>query len=344
MDRFVRFSSARRRRALGCAAALVLSMLPARAATAQHIEPLPPVTLQARQPAEGLPTLAPQQPAEPVFSAVSPLDAPGAAGGYPDDMMYDEQWASHWLPGSIIWHSYMAGTREPGFRSVWSTLKDGTRVWDVTLGGRVGIWRYGNSSNTRPEGWQLDFEGAAMPRLDPVSESTDLISVDYRVGILQTYGNGPFQAKFGYYHLSSHLGDEFMINNPSVVRINYVRDSAILGLGYYVTEATRIYGEVAYAFGHEDGAEPLELQYGVEYSPIRRDGRVWAPFWAVNGHSRQELNMGGDFVLQAGVQIRNGLSARRFRLGAQYYNGHSEQGEFFAEDERKWGFGLWYDY
>jgi hypothetical protein len=150
--------------------------------------------------------------------------------------------------------------------------------------------------------------------------------------------------KFGYYHLSSHLGDEFMLLNPSAVRINYVRDSGIIGMGYYLNDDLRLYGEAAYAFGAEDGAEPLEFQFGAEYSPIRRDGYNWSPFAAVNAHLRQELNYGGDLVVQVGWQMRNGPAPRRFRIGAQYYNGYNEQGEFFSQREQKAGFGLWYDY
>lgn len=313
-----------------------------------QIEPLPEVTpLLAQQPPpyvtpQPQPTIVPTPAPEPVFSAESPLDDPANVD---PNMAYDEPWTWQLLPNTLIWHSYMAGTREPCFRSVWSDVK-GTRVWDVTLGARVGIWRYGTTcdANGRPNGWQMDIDGAAMPRLFPDTPSTELVACDYRFGLTQTYGNGPFQAKFGYAHLSSHAGDEFLIANPSFVRLNYVRDSVLAAIGYYVTDDIRIYGEIAYALGAEDGAEPLELQYGIEYSPVPYNGRTGAPFAALNCDLREELNFDGDVVVQVGWQWRRTASGHRFRLGAQYYDGYSEQGEFFNVRERKVGFGMWYDF
>ena len=44
-------------------------------------------------------------------------------------------------------------------------------VWDSTLGARVGVLRDGTDNDLWPEGWQLDVEGAAFPRLslDPIA-------------------------------------------------------------------------------------------------------------------------------------------------------------------------------
>ena len=38
---------------------------------------------------------------------------------------------------------------------------DGFGREDSTLGGRVGVFRYGNTNTTDPQGWQMDLEGAA---------------------------------------------------------------------------------------------------------------------------------------------------------------------------------------
>lgn len=333
----------------GCAVGLaLLEVLAVLSPAAAQIEPLPEVTpLLAQQPPPYVnpqpePVITPTPNSEPVYKADSPLDDPESGV---TEMGYDEPWSFQLLPNTLIWHSYMAGTREPCFRSVWSEV-DGTRIWDVTLGARVGIWRYGTTCDDcgRPNGWQMDIDGAVMPRLLPDTESTELVATDYRFGLTQTYGNGPFQAKFGYAHLSSHAGDEYMINNPTFQRINYVRDSLLVALGYYVTDDIRVYGEIAYAAGHEDGAEPLELQYGLEYSPVPYHGRTGAPFAAANCNLREELDFSGDFVVQAGWQWRRTVSGHRFRLGLQYYSGYSEQGEFFDQREEKFGFGMWFDF
>jgi len=251
-------------------------------------------------------------------------------------------WNLQWMPDGLIYRSYMAGVKEPRFASVWSSEKDFGPVWDIALGGRVGILRYGTIDDGHPEGWQLDFEGGVFPRLDPDGVSTPLIAADFRAGIPLTYGRGPSHWKFGYYHISSHLGDEFLLAT-GFPRINYVRDSLVLGAGYYCTDALRVYGEVGYAFSPVDGAEPWEVQFGADLSPPNTDIKG-SPFAAVNAHLREEVSFGGNWVAQMGWQWRQGANGRMFRLGAQYFNGMSEQYEFFDDYESKVGGGLWIDY
>ncbi|HVU90048.1 MAG TPA: DUF1207 domain-containing protein [Pirellulales bacterium] len=265
-------------------------------------------------------------------------------------------WSWHFLPTGLMYRSYLAGVKEPRLGTAWltdsslgpyhdtrlNTPQVGT-VWDSTLGARVGILRYGTPNAYRPEGFQIDLTGSAQPRLNPFGESTPLLSCDYTIGIPITYARGKWQYKTGYNHLSSHMGDELLINNPSLLsqRINYVRDSIMLGVGCYVTDNLRLFGEFDYAIGLGGGSEPVELQWGADYSPARPGG---APFFAVYGDQRQELKYGGFFVVQAGWQWRGGLALSTFRIGLQYINGKSSQWEFFNTFEQRVGWGIWYDF
>lgn len=246
------------------------------------------------------------------------------------------------LPAGLLYKSYLAGEKESRFATFWAHDKDLGWVWESTLGGRIGLFRDGTVGAIRPEGWQLDLEGAAMPRLD-MDNSEDLEAVDFRFGIPWTWRQGPLAIKAGYYHLSSHVGDEFLIRNPTFRRRNYVRDSAIFGVSYDVTPNVRTYGEVAYAFKTSDGAEPWEFQFGTEYSPARAIRRG-DPFAAVNFHLREEFDFGGAVNLMAGWQWRSPTTDRLFRIGLQYYNGKSLQYEFFDQNEQLLGFGMWLDF
>ncbi len=284
----------------------------------------------------------PAPPFDMVYEPVIPRDAPATPAFDPYETAQQEAWEWQPIPSGLIYHSYMAGTREPGLRAVSSHIKGFGQVWDATLGGRAGLLRYGTTNSDTPEGWQFDLEGAAMPRIDPTQTSSPLIASDFRFGFPLTFGYGPFHAKVGYYHLSSHLGDEWLLLYPNIPRVNYVRDAAILGIGYYFWNQFRAYGEVAYS-STDGGSEPLELQFGLEYSPVCNS--FWgAPFAAVNAHLRQEVNFGGNVVVQAGWQWRPGRSPRRFRVGVQFYDGYSEQWEFYNQHEQKLGGGVWYDF
>ncbi len=205
---------------------------------------------------------------------------PTCTGDYHCD---SNAWHPQVLPQGIIYQSYLAGTKEPRFATWFDQNSRMGDMWDVTLGARAGIWRYGNDDPNWPEGWQLDMEGAVFPRLDPQGVSTPLIGDDYRFGIPLTYGGDRWEFKMGYYHISAHLGDEYVLYvNPNANRINYVRDSLILGAGYFFTPSIRTYGEIGVG-AVDGGAEPVELQFGCEWVQARNTGARGGPFAAING-------------------------------------------------------------
>ncbi len=266
-----------------------------------------------------------------------------------DSFLLDEYsgnaWVWQWLPDGLIYHSYMAGVHVPRMALVtFYEAGDARPLWDATLGGRVGMLRYGNEGCVNPAGYQLDFYGAAIARLD-VENRQDLDSTDYVFGLPLTWGDEQLQFEFAYDHLSSHLGDEFAISHPGSLadRVNYVRDSFEFGTSYYVIPAWRIYGELGWAFHRSGGAEPLALQFGTELSRPGPTGDRGSPFIALNARLREEHDFGGDLAVQAGW-LRRGVLGQTFRFGFHYYNGKSSQSQFFQTSEEQIGLGLWYDF
>ncbi|MEE8450564.1 MAG: DUF1207 domain-containing protein [Thermoguttaceae bacterium] len=246
-------------------------------------------------------------------------------------------------PAGLIYRSYLAGPKESRLAAQWVHKADQGWIWDMTLGGRLGLVRYGTTNPDKPEGWQLDVEAAAMGRLGLEEPSNALQATDYRVGVPWTYGRGNHQVKLAFYHISSHLGDELMLQRPGVPRINYVRDAFVWGHSYYPAKDFRIYGEVGVAFNVDGGAKPWEFQFGTEYSPEGPTGARPRLFWAINAHLRQDVDYGGNITFQVGLQWR-GTSGNRMRFGMQYFTGKSDQYEFFDQFEDKIGFAFWYDY
>jgi hypothetical protein len=251
-----------------------------------------------------------------------------------------ETWSWQVLPTGLMYKSYLAGNREPRLGSQWVHERDQGWLWDGTIGGRVGLLRFGTNNDFWPQGWQLDTEAAAFPRLD---ERRDVVSTDFRIGAPLTTRQGPWEAKIGYVHFCSHLVDEFLLKNPGYSRINYVRDSVVTGLALYLNPSLRLYSEAGYSFAVDDGAEPWEFQFGADFSSTEPTGGWGAPFVAINGHLRQENDFGGNLTLQTGWQWR-GRTGHLFRLGMQYFNGMSEQAQFYDRFEEQLGAGLWYDF
>lgn len=253
-----------------------------------------------------------------------------------------EPWTHQILPAGLIYRSYLAGPRESRMRSYFFNKEGYGNLWDITLGGRVGLWRYGSTNAYFPEGWQIDLEGAATPRLD-FEHDMNVVSSDFRAGLPITYGVGPWRTKLGYYHLSSHLGDEQLLTFPNTPRYNYTRDAFIIGQSYYILPTTRIYAETSWAF-NSDVAAPWEFQFGMEYAPALPTGVHGAPYAAINGLLREEVNYSGCVTVQAGWSWREGPNAHLLRVGLEYFNGMSDQGQFWNQFEQKIGAGIWYDF
>jgi hypothetical protein len=276
------------------------------------------------------------EPALDYFDLDEWLDYSGASPLTPNT-----NWQWQILPDGILYRAYLANPKESRLGTQMFNLKGDGAFWDSTLGGRVGLLRYGTTDPSWPQGWQLEAEGSAQVRLDP-DENMDQRSVDFRAGAPLTYGYGRHRLKFGYYHLSSHLGDEFLAAHPNFSHVNFTREVLVLGYSYFVTENLRLYGEMGWAF-HSDVSENWEFQCGLDYAPARATGIRGAPFFAVNGSIREELNYSGNFVLQAGWAWR-GQNSHLLRAGFHYYNGLSDQYSFYRNFEEQIGGGVWYDF
>ena len=285
------------------------------------------------QPGMGVPMAVPMQGMMPYQSLIAPNN--GA-------------WSWELLPGDVIWHSYWAGVKESRMSGViFEDLSDDTTYLDATLGGRAAIVRYGTRCQGRPIGWELQIEGAGMPRIN-LDEIWDLESTDFRFGVPLIYGSERIQWKLSYYHLSSHLGDEFIERTgiPASDRVNYARDEIVVGFSFFPLPAWRWYAETGWAFYANEGADPWEFQFGLDYAQPGPTGCRGTPFFAVNGYLREELDFGGSFTGQAGWLWR-GYSGKVLRTGLHYYNGKSSQLEFngpMEKFEQQVGMGLWYDF
>lgn len=253
------------------------------------------------------------------------------------------RWQVQILPKGVLYPAYLAGRKESRLQSIFTYDTGYGWLWDISLGGRVPLFRFGTVDSPQPEGFQIDMEGAALLRLD-FERNRNLASTDYRAGLPITYGTRFWQLKTGYYHVSSHLGDNYLLDHFQK-KVHYVRDEIFLGFALKPVSSVRLYGEAGWAFNAGETTSPWELQFGAEFSPQYSDERMWrgAPFAAVHGHLFQELDFGGYVNSQIGWQWRrsdNGL----FRLGAEFYCGCDDQYQFHYTYQKKVGLGFWYDF
>jgi len=253
----------------------------------------------------------------------------------------DPSWHWPFLPQGFLYHTYWASAAEPRLSTqIFHEQHEGTLL-DSQIAGRLGIVRFGQ--RYAEEGIQFDVIAGAKLRQD-VDDQMNMVGTDYRFDLPLTYRRGQHAWKFGFYHISAHTGDEYLLTHPGFNRLNFYRDALYLGYSYYVVPELRIYGELDYAFDSEY-SEPWALQFGLDYGPATTTGIWGAPFFAINGHLRQELDFGGNVNIQGGWAWRGeGLAAGTLRTGPYYYNGGSPQFSFYATSEQQIGWGVWYDF
>ncbi len=267
----------------------------------------------------------------------------------PVDDYFPSDWGWTLLPNELLFQSFQGGPREPRLAQQVLYLSGQGWVWELEAGSRVGLLRFGTPDGetpprARPQGFQLDLEGAALPRLN-IDQQMQVDAVDFKVGVPLTYSTGNWQFEMTWYHISSHVGDEFLLANPGFDRLDYLRDAITFAVGYFVTPDLRLYGEVDYASNTNGGSEPWHFQFGFDYIPnISFEGPKPIPFLCVNGSLREEVNYSGGINVFTGFAWENPHSHHRFRAGLQYYNGKSFQYSFYDTFEELMGFGMWYDF
>ena len=270
---------------------------------------------------------------------------PGLGRSLPIDS--SEAWTWQGLPQGVLYRAYFASNKESrlGIHFVHES-EEKMDYWDPILGGRIPLIRFGNTSALYPEGFQLDVEGAALARLT-LDNKRDLWGTDYRFGAPLTFRKGHWEAKFGYYHISSHLGDEKMEQvyqaTGEVKRRNYVRDCLMVGIAFRPDANWRFYFGFDYAFYTDDGAEPWQWELGAEYSPILMPNGYGSPFMAVHLKWSEENNYDTYAAFEVGWQWKT-LYQQTFRTGLYLMAGPADQYQFYNRREKQIGYGFWYDF
>ena len=259
----------------------------------------------------------------------------------------DSTWSWQWMPNGELYRSYFASNREArlGIHFVHED-KLNNNYWDPVLGGKIALLRYGNKSKLYPEGLQLDVEGAALARLT-LNYVRDLYGTDYRFAVPLTWRKGSFEAKLGYYHISSHMGDEWIVNHykatGEVFRRNYVRDCVMAGIAWRPDANWRFYVGGDYAFNVCEGAQPWQAELGAEFSPIILPSFRGSPFAAIHFNWNEENDWDTYVAFQTGWQWKT-VYQQTFRMGLYTMAGHADQYQFYNRREKQIGFGVWYDF
>ena len=256
------------------------------------------------------------------------------------------------FPRGDLFQPLIVDPKQPMFKmSVWavSTSIRDTVLGLATLGESFGIVQRSDPDLSR--GFQIDLAGGVFAQFDLLRESADLVNTDFVVSLPITMRHQEFSLRFRPHHQSSHLGDEFLLNN-SLARLNFSYE-AIEILAAYDKAAWRLYGGGEVMWRHEpSNLDPAAIHLGLEYrrqSPwfLFADSKGAAiplagldlKLWQYDDFSPSVSFKAGLEFVASDDQLRK---HRAVRVVLEFYHGISPFGQFFADqvDITGGGFGF----
>ncbi|HKO30960.1 MAG TPA: DUF1207 domain-containing protein [Nitrospiraceae bacterium] len=250
---------------------------------------------------------------------------------------------SKWLPHGLLFSPLHADPRWAQFGAAYREFTKGLNlsgVFAANFGEMFSIYR-----DRAPLGgeWELSIQAGVFSIFDVSSASIDLVNADYRVGFVGSYRNGRFSAFTRFQHQSSHLGDEFLLSNPGVTRVNLSYEELDIKLSYDLLSWLRVYGGGGYIVHRQpDDLGRGSTQWGVELTSTRTYlGGQLRPVAYADFQCNERMNWEVNRSILAGVQFENArIGDRQIQLLLEYFAGRSPDGQFYVQPVSWYGIGV----
>ncbi len=241
------------------------------------------------------------------------------------------------MPSGTIYNAPIADPKWPRFSVGYQNhfkKNHGKSIYSLSFGENLALFRHKNNS----EIYELGIQAGLFGAMDISSNPTTLINSDYFVGIgLSIVRSKKWQNMIQFSHLSSHLGDELIVKDPTITkkRINLSYET-LKWLTAYKFNSLRPYLSIGYII-HRDPStiKPLTFEGGFDY--ISEDKFIFHTTRAVAGahiHSWEENKFKPTLNVRAGLQLENPVWQGRLLQGLiDYSYGKSRHGQFYKQKE-----------
>ncbi|MBN2479725.1 MAG: DUF1207 domain-containing protein [Parachlamydiales bacterium] len=246
-------------------------------------------------------------------------------------------------PRQVIYSfGYRGGDKVAGKKAIEFSLGDDfpifrwLDVWggDLQVGLEAGIWSVFN--------------------IDPkpnIAGGTAQFNTDYTLSIPVVYAFNKWAWRFRVYHISSHLGDEFLVNHPGFDRKNPSFEAFDVFFSYQAIDAIRLYAGAGLIL-HSDHTFPMKHYYFEYGGEARFLGtkiyyhRLYGTFFTAvyfRNWQLNDLNLDGTYLLGYEWSKLQGVG-RKIRLFAEYHHGYSPDGQFMNKRTTYWGIRFAYGF
>ena len=238
------------------------------------------------------------------------------------------------FPDRALLPALFAGARDPMVKGEFVFVTDNANAFgngvesEVSLGNALPIWRLGGHSTS--DAVVLGVEAAVFARFGLQVLQRELIATDWVLAVPLVWHRGSHWVRLGYYHTSSHLGDEYA-RRFDVEGVNFARDAAdALGLVQLIPIAG-VYAGVRWAYNvHPEDSGRWTLRAGMQLG--RTEGaRALLPYGTVDVEVEDDTDWSPRAHVQAGVWLPEVGGRRMLRLGVGFMTGPTPLGQFRSE-------------
>ena len=288
------------------------------------------------------------------LSVILFLNSPIAFSAPPDEGLFGDttfevgSWQMQLLPAEQPYPSYIADPRRPrmqfGVGAITSDVPERTNgVINLDAGTRITLLKMQKGSNE----FALDVEGGLFTQFD-MFNGLDNMGWDGRYGAYIAWDwSDLIVTRFGYRHLSAHLGDEY-IEKTGRRRVNYTRDDFRIGIGYRFLKNSLIYVEPSYAWhlGNPDRQKKEAVEGGIQWEGPYTTWKGSMGFYAgLHMSAYRENDWNPSVTGQVGLNIKRDPRRTRLRIGLECYAGRAILGEYSLDyDEAYLTIGLFFDF
>ncbi|MEX0777448.1 MAG: DUF1207 domain-containing protein [Phycisphaeraceae bacterium] len=290
--------------------------------------------------------------AAPVSGGSSGAAGPGDTDAPPDEAApppFPHRLSIGWFPDGHLFEPLSADPRWPNFGAAYTHYigEDLKSVATVSFGADIVFYR-GDVPDGLGLGGQYEFvlQPGVFGVFDLDASSADLQNADYFIGGGVAWRNGNLSAIARIFHQSSHIGDEFILANPAVTRVNLSYEVINALISYDFDRQWRLYGGAGVIIDQDPrDFGQFVAEYGLEWRSPWSFRHGWIrPVAFVDVKHWEENHWSPDISLRGGIEIANPhADGHRFQLLVEFFNGNSPNGQFYPQAIRYVGLGLhWY--
>ncbi len=211
----------------------------------------------------------------------------------------------------------------------------------VGFGADYGLFR--SAPETSSNGWQIGISGAIFALFNLDTTSKDLLNTDYLIGFPWTWRRGPWTGRVRLFHLSSHLGDELLLDPAPKIPFAPL-DISFESLEVLVARdvgRVRLYGGGSRILRTGQPLGRDRLQAGVDGVGLPLAGGPARVVFGLDLQAWEETGWDLDLSVKLGLRLAGSPgTSRSFQITFEYYDGHVPFGQLFGLEVRYVGAGF----